>query len=184
MRVRSIHLKSFAFLCVWADVRPISRRCNGLHEHVVIQGAYTKKSATYVDGLSDALADVMELGIKRLETLALETECNAVDGIENQLVNEVALSSSWKVVSSWTYRVSAHINILELAAVLRLVTRLVKEGSSKRIVILVDSNVVRCACSSLRDVLLQELFQSCLPALQHYPWLVACMWFGVSAQLG
>ena len=36
----SIHLKSFAFLCVWAEVAPIALRCNGMHEHVPVQGVY------------------------------------------------------------------------------------------------------------------------------------------------
>ena len=40
------------------------------------------------------------------------------------------------------------LNLLELNAVLRLVTRLVKQGKSLRVVILVDSNVY----SALRSI--------------------------------
>ena len=147
----SIHLKSFAFLCVWAEVAPISLRCDGMHSHVPIQGVFTKKSATYVESLSEALADVMEIGIQRLLTFEQQFDNCDPGGIENQLVNEICAAQQWKVVSSWTFRISAHINLLELAAVVRLVTRLVKEGSAKRLVILVDSNVVRCAASKGRS---------------------------------
>jgi hypothetical protein len=147
----SIHLKSFAFLCVWAEVAPIALRCDGTHEHVPVQGVYTKRSATYVEELSEALADVMELGVKRLADFYRASDTKDISGIENQMINEICLAQQWKVVSSWTFRIPAHINILELAAVVRLVTRLVKEGGSKRLVILVDSNVVRCAASKGRS---------------------------------
>ena len=44
-----------------------------------------------------------------------------------------------------------HINILELSVVVRLVSRLVAQGKSLRVVVLVDSNVVRCAASKGRS---------------------------------
>lgn len=147
----SIHLKSFAFLCAWADIAPISDRCDGSHEHVQVQGQFTKGSATYVERLSSALADVMCIGIKRLETFDKACQVSEHNGLESQLVNEVALSSAWALESVWEFRVSSHINLLELSAVLRLVHRLVKKGKACRVVVLVDSNVVRCAASKGRS---------------------------------
>ena len=147
----SPHLKAFVFLCAWAHTNPIEGRCKGDHEHVQVAGALTKKSATYVEGLASALAVVMSEGIIRLRDFDFENAPEKVSGLESQLVNEVCLSCSWSLLSVWAFRVSSHINLLELSAVLRLVTRLVKKGKSLRVVILVDSNVVRCAASKGRS---------------------------------
>ena len=135
------------FLCVWAETLPISGRCDGSHSHVTVEGSYTKKSATYVDGLADALAEVMATGISRLLDFEAEASSVQVDGLENQLINELCLSSTRDMKSVWTFKVSAHINVLELSAVVRLMGRLVRDGKALRVVVLVDSNVVRCACA-------------------------------------
>ena len=147
----SKHLKSFAFLCVWADTNPIAGRCTGDHQHVQIEGSLTKKSATYVDRSAEALASVFATGIERLRSFDNNIDEIKCEGLENQLINEVCLSSEWKTVSVWTFRVSSHINLLELSAVVRLAERLVKQGKSLRVTILVDSNVVCCAASKGRS---------------------------------
>lgn len=147
----SIHLKSFAFMCVWADVRPISKRCSGDHEHVQIQGTLTEKSATYVEGLAEALAEVMAIGIERAKKFDEEIAVPRAVGLENQLVNELGLSLNWQLHSSWTFKVSSHINILELAVVVRLMSSLVKAGKYFRVVVLVDPNVVKRAASKGRS---------------------------------
>eukprot|EP00438_Fugacium_kawagutii_P022372 Skav205222 [mRNA] locus=scaffold400:261819:263843:- [translate_table: standard] len=72
-------------------------------------------------------------------------------GLENQLINELALSSPWTLVAVWDFSKQLHINLLEMSVVLRLVTRLIKDGISARIVVLVDSNVVKCAVSKGRS---------------------------------
>lgn len=146
----SVHLKAFAFLCAWADVEPISGRCSGDHIHVPIEGSLTKKSATYVDGLSKALAEVMIRGIRRLRA-EYDAEGPKPSGLESQLINELCLSLKWSLDAVWTFRISAHINVLELSSVMKLVSRLVKEGKALRVVILVDSNVIRCAASKGRS---------------------------------
>ena len=147
----SIHLKSFAFLCCWAVVDAISLRCSGDHVHVPVEGQYTKQSATYVPALSKALASVMAQGIERLNHFDDELVSGRVDGLENQLVNNVSLCAPWQLVSVWDFPVTLHINLLELSAVVRLVQRLVKRGVPVRVVILVDSNVIRCAAAKGRS---------------------------------
>ena len=92
----SIHLKSFLFMCVWADVDPISLRCDGAHLHVPVEGGYTKKSATYVDALAAALAKVMAHGISRLVDFTAEATSGMTNGLESQFVNELVLSSPWQ----------------------------------------------------------------------------------------
>lgn len=49
------------------------------------------------------------------------------------------------------FRVSSHISILELSEVVRLALRLAKKNPPGRIVVLVDSNVVKCAASKERS---------------------------------
>jgi hypothetical protein len=93
----------------------------------------------------------MARGISRLMDFTAEATSGVAAGLESQLVNELCLSSRWNVSSVWTFRVSTHINVLELSAVVRLVNNLVRKGKSLRVVILVDSNVVRCACSKGRS---------------------------------
>lgn len=74
-----------------------------------------------------------------------------IAGLENQLVNEASLSSSWKVHSSWSFKRQSHINILEEASLLRLANSLARVKKPLRVVALVDSFVVRGATSKGRS---------------------------------
>ena len=83
---------------------------------------------------------------------ALEENDNiVVRGFENQLVNEVALSANWSVESSWTFKKDAHINLLEEAALLKLVSFLGSKMKPIRVVVLVDSFVCKGATSKGRS---------------------------------
>ena len=90
---RSIHKKSFAFLGTHADMSHIDYRCPGGHEHVLVQGAYTKASASYTPLLAEALALVIRDGIVRRKKEVSESDIN-VKGLENLFLNDVLLSSS------------------------------------------------------------------------------------------
>lgn len=140
----SIHQKSFAFLGVNADTSILERRCDRSHKHVQIQGKYTKASASYTPNLSKAIAEVMKGGADRAKVLA-EKDSFVVKGLEDQLLNEVLISSKWELEDCWAFKAPHRINILELSAVVRLVSKLVKEKIAGRVIIFVDSNVVRCA---------------------------------------
>ena len=52
----SIHQKEVRFLCYRLDVDALDCRCPGGHDHVRIEGKYTKASAAYVPGLARHLA--------------------------------------------------------------------------------------------------------------------------------
>lgn len=91
----SEHFKPFRFLDMNIALSRLAKRCCCHGQHVRVQGAYTKASATYVPRLVEALADrfhqaMLDVQGRRTEGLDLE-----VGGLENQLVNEVALASSW-----------------------------------------------------------------------------------------
>ena len=150
-RFGSIHLKPFRFLSVNVGIKNLALRCVCTGPHVQIEGAYTKASATYVPDLVSALADSFEeaiLAVKDKHRAALSLD---VAGLENQLVNEVALSSPWRIHSSWTFKKQSHINILEEASILRLVNFLSRCRKPIRAVALVDSFVVRGATSKGRS---------------------------------
>lgn len=61
------------------------------------------------------------------------------------------MALTWEVVSSWTFRKESHINILEMASMLRLAGKLAQKCTPMRVVNLVDSYVCRCAASKGRS---------------------------------
>ena len=146
----SIHLKAFRFVSVHLDLSPLAVRCDESHVHVPIAGAYTKASATYVDGLADRLAFVISAGIKRHHATVADMNDGDVRGLESQVVNSIALCSQWKAEDSWTFKKSSHINILEMAVLGRLAKELSSLGKSMRVVSLADSFVVAAAASKGR----------------------------------
>ena len=152
-RYGSPHLKSFRFLCVNLTLKHAALRCQCQGPHLQVQGKYTKASATYTDALAAALAlDFAEAIEKKLQKEAEEeSEYPPTRGLENQLVNEVVLSSTWREKASWKFRRQSHINLLELKSILRLVSDLVKEKKSIRFCALVDSLVTKGSVSKGRS---------------------------------
>ena len=147
----SEHLKPFRFLGVNVSLALLAQRCSCSCNHVRIQGALTKASATYVPKLVEAIANCLHsamLEVHRRRAEALDVD---ISGLENQLVNEAALASKWEILKSWTFRKQSHINILEEAAVLRLVNFLATYRRPLRASALVDSFVVRGATSKGRS---------------------------------
>ena len=147
----SIHLKSFSFLGVHADLEPLSGRCDGQHTHVQVQGRYTLGSAVYTPALAAALAEVMVRGIQRLKASGWEEDKIKVTGLESQLVNEVAVACKWTVEKVWTHKKIDHINIHELQSLYRLALDLASLQRPLRPSCLVDSNVIRGAASKGRS---------------------------------
>ena len=150
-RFESPHLKSFRFIAVNASLDLIARRCVCKMKHVVVQGALTKGSATYTDPLARAIAAIFAESIRRKKSLVKQLEEPAVKGLENQLNNEVMLSSKWDLVKVWSFTKQSHINILEESSLLKLCLLLARSGCPKRFSIMVDSNVVLCATSKGRS---------------------------------
>ena len=150
-RFGSPHRKSFCFLTVHLDTAQLEKRCQCEGLHVRIQGQYTKASATYTDALAEAISDVLSAAILALRSK--DSFLNEIEayGLENQIVNSVMRSAPWRLRKCWTFPRQVHINILELKVVQVLCLHLGFEISGKRIVVLVDSNVVKCAVSKGRS---------------------------------
>ena len=150
-RFGSPHRKSFVFLGVHVRLGKLALRCVCKKKHIVIEGKYTKSSAAYVDDLAKALALVLSEAILACKKKDLFFEEIDVAGLENQLVNSTMRSAPWVTRKVWTFSRISHINILELKVVHTLCVHLAYETFSKRVVILVDSNVVRCAVAKGRS---------------------------------
>ena len=146
----SIHLKSFRFLAVHMSLEKLCRRCDRMHSHVVIQGQYTKDSATYVPGLAQALALSFREAVDLIHKTSRGEDDTKVRGHETQLANSVALSAKWQVDSVWSFKRPSHINILEMSALGRLADRLARTGKSMRVTALMDSFVCSAASSKGR----------------------------------
>ena len=149
-RFGSPHLKSFRLLGVNVDLSVLARRCVCKAKHVVVQGGFTKISATYTDQLAQAIASVLAESIRRHNRRLKDLEDPPVKGLENQLTNEVMQTAQWELVKCWSFKKQSHINILEESAVLKLCLWLAKQGSPRRFSVLVDSNVVVCCTSKGR----------------------------------
>ena len=146
----SIHQKSFRFLGVHMDLSDLSIRCDRSHKHVRIQGAYTKKSATYTPALAQRLAEAFAKAINIKKEELRQLDAINSKGLESQLVNSVVLSSNWEVDAAWSFKKKCHINILEFSVLQRLAKRLADRGGSSRVCCLVDSHVVSAASAKGR----------------------------------
>lgn len=136
----SPHQKEFALMTVCMRAGSLRKKRSRDHSHVRIQGKFTKPSATYCEGLAKAIAKVFALHLRSrdLQVSLFEVRGN---GLEDVLTNEVLLSQNWQVVSSWSWKGSSHINILETASALRAYEHEALRGGDLRFVSLIDSNV-------------------------------------------
>lgn len=137
----SIHQKEFALLGANMHVELLHRACSRDHQHVVIQGQFTKPSATYCAGLALALAIFFKDHIVavKLARARLDTR---TEGLEDLLSNDFCIKLPWQVHSAWEWQGRSHINVLELAAVVKMMRDVAREGGDRRQVVFVDSNVV------------------------------------------
>ena len=71
--------------------------------HVPVQGVFTKTPATYVPKLACGLAHCIAQGVFQMRQHATAASDVKVEGLENQLVNEVMLTTEWEVVKAWNF---------------------------------------------------------------------------------
>eukprot|EP00435_Cladocopium_sp_Y103_P039758 s1997_g10.t1 len=122
---------------------------NNSHPHVKVQGAYTKPSAVYVDGLAQHIAEAFHASLLGLD--AQDRLGPSVDGLESALSNDVMQTSSWEKVRSWFWKKPSHINVLELSSAVSCLGTVASERSSVRFANFVDSAVCRGALSKGRS---------------------------------
>ena len=146
---KSIHRKEFRVICRGLDTTFLDVRCKGGHTHVKIEGAYTKPSAIYTDGVAYHIASGLRTALNEIDAKDLLTP--AVDGQESVPANDVMLSSKWELVRCWFWKRSSHINLLEASSAVSSLVSVSKRASSVRFCQLIDSAVCRGAFSKGRS---------------------------------
>lgn len=88
--------KKFRLLSYGLDRQQLSVPCNGRHQHLRIEGKFTKPSAVYVPRLARMTRSF-------LSALAPCTE--------SVVLNDLLLTGDWKVDLQWFWATKSHINI-------------------------------------------------------------------------
>ena len=139
----SIHRKEFRLLGRGLDMEALEVRCPGGHDHVRIEGRWTKDSAIYVPALAEHFARAFAVALRRQRTV--EEHQLDVRGLESVLSNDVLTTGSWETDLVWCWRRPAHINVLESSAFVSLLKLLVLSGGDVRFSVLMDSQVAKCS---------------------------------------
>jgi hypothetical protein len=140
----SPHRKPFRLLGHGLNMHELNVRCPGGHQHIRIEGKYTKASAIYHPALAAFLAKKIA---EALSALSGENSPHKPEGarIESVLINDVLQMRGWKTLSSWAWERPAHINILESRSYVGLTRHLLLEGGDRRFNALLDSRVAKGA---------------------------------------
>ena len=140
----SVHKKEFRFLGCNLDLHRIARPCRGGHEHVVIQGKWTKASAVYPDALARELA--MLYGDFVTKDRCRERELGVdFSGLESPIINELLAGRQWKLEKEWRWKRHERINMLEMRGLVVLLKSQPAAGPDRRILHLFDSAVALAA---------------------------------------
>ena len=119
------------------DAQKLHRKCDGSHQHIRIEGKYTKAFAIYPADLAECLASVFDRALaEKLHTETIQDP--QVSCLESPLCNDVLLGSSWKVSAVWRWKRPRHINIFETQVVQSLLKQLALNRPCTRQVIALD----------------------------------------------
>ena len=139
----SPHKKEFRMLGAGLNMDALETRCPGGHEHIVIQGKYTRASAIYVQPLAARIAEVFADALAARERA--EREEVSVAGLESLVINDLLISKPWHVEHQWAWKKPGHINVLESHSYLSLLKKVVLEGGDCRFTAVLDSRVAKGA---------------------------------------
>ena len=145
----SPHRKEFRFLGHGLDFEALDTRCRGGHTHVRIEGAYTKNSAIYTEGLADHLARLFDEAISAKHKR--DSDAPRVSGLESVVLNDILSTGEWTLSHAWAWRFPSHINIFESYSLVSLLKKLTAEGGDCRFSALLDSRVAKGAHSKGRS---------------------------------
>ena len=106
----SIHKKVFVFLLHL--VESIEVKCLGGHDHVKIEGKWTKASAAYPHDLGVHLAKAFSRAVRRCKRLANDEV--SISGFESVVTNDLLVSRKWEFCKCWHWKRKSHINVLEV----------------------------------------------------------------------
>lgn len=141
------HKKEFVFLVYGLPTDGLEVKCPGGHEHIKIEGKYTRPSATYVEGLALHVAEYFYRAVMRRR---VDDQPHS-PGLESVLSNDVLLSSDWKLVDFVPWRIPLHINLLETSMAVRVLKRQALLLPDTRFLNFLDSQVARGALTKGRS---------------------------------
>ena len=144
----SPHKKEFIFVTWGLDGQSLDVRCPGGHEHLVIQGAYTKASAVYTWDLARHLAAHFARALRRI---ALTEGDISITGYESPLINDVLATGSWSEERVWGWKTASHINVLEGNAGHGILGIAAQDLRSCRFACILDSRVAKGALAKGRS---------------------------------
>ena len=147
------------YLPSWSALRALPGVSEGVVEVKVSNEVISREFLDYGIGLSELGASTMPAlladlfsGLPPARSAALGQYDIACEGLESPLVNDLAVSLPWCEGKCWPWRRPVHINLLETAAVYRLLCHLARTSPGPlRAVSLIDSNVARCAIQKGRS---------------------------------
>eukprot|EP00438_Fugacium_kawagutii_P018831 Skav221701 [mRNA] locus=scaffold1494:459337:464550:+ [translate_table: standard] len=174
----SPHRKEFRMLGWGIDMKKLEKRCPGGHDHIRIEGKWTKNSAIYVPALARHFALAISRALRVAGQVAAE-EIN-VRGLESVLCNDVLTTGSWSTELAWHWRRPAHINVLESSTFVTLLKLVLRAGGDCRFSALLDSQVAKCShakgrssalalCPSLRKSAALQVCGGLYPAFNFAP---------------
>ena len=144
----SPHQKEFRFLCYGLDVAALDVRCPGGHQHLVIQGKYTKASAAYTPELSRHLALEFQRSLQRLRRNEDEQQ---TAGLESVLGNDILATSQWSLEAFRPWKFKNHINVLETRMALQVLKIQASCSPDSRFSGFLDSQVSKGALAKGRS---------------------------------
>ena len=136
----SIHDKRFVCLRCNVDREKPHQKCGGLHQHVRIEGQYTKRPEIYPDELAETIACQFDAAPTRKLRIEIFQEPQTA-GLEGPLRNEVSLNACWRLVAIWTFTRPMHSSSLETLFGSVLTEVLIFFSLGFRQFIALDSNV-------------------------------------------
>ena len=139
----SCHRKEFRMLSKYIDAEALETRCPGGHEHIRIEGKFTKSSAIYTPALADHIARAFAVALRR-KVVAEEDSCK-VSGLESVVANDLLMTGKWQVEREWTWDKPSHINVLESNAYIAILRDQLRSGGDCRFTSLLDSRVAKGA---------------------------------------
>ena len=135
----SPHKKEFRILSHLLSHEHLEVKCPGGHQHLPIQGKYTKPSAIYVPGVARHIAFEFKRSLDK-QKLNQSRDRGHV-GFESLLVNDLLCTAKWMQRRVIRWRRKSHINVLELSTAVSLLEDHGRVEPDTRLVGCLDSRV-------------------------------------------
>jgi hypothetical protein len=136
-----VYKKEFVFLLSGLDAERLQVKCPGGHRHVKIE--------VYTWPLAMHLAEEFSRALRRQRIC--EADAPQVDSHESVVINDLLLTSSWKVRKVWGWKRKSHINVLEAHGGLGVLAAAAEDQPDSRFLGLLDSRVAKGALAKGRS---------------------------------